>query len=310
MENGSYNDYLDVAPAIELADCLSGVEASKTTVTLDGNPVQQDEVIPSLIRRRIKDSNLKLEMKNIGRVTKTDVAIMYIQGIADHKVVDEVRCRLERIDIDGILESGNIEELIQDATYTPFPTIYNTERPDSAAAGLLEGRIAILVDGTPFVLLVPVLFTQFLQAPEDYYHCFDFGLIRMLRFFSFCVAMLAPAVYISISTFHQSFIPSQLLISLAAQREGIPFPAFVEALMMELTFKFLREAGVRMPRTTGQAISIVGALVLGQSDCSSTLICVPGETLKIVQSGDKLARSAAMQSIAYNCTKIPPVAGD
>lgn len=226
----------------------------------------------SLIRRRIKDIRLKLELRTIGTITKTDVALMYIQGLADVKVVKEVQTRLDRIRIDGILESGYIEELIQDKTFTPFPTIYNSERPDIIAAGLLEGRVAIMVDGTPFVLLVPVLFTQFLQSPEDYYHRFDFGFIRMLRFFAFFVAILAPAFYVAISTFHQSFIPSPLLISLAAQREGIPFPAFVEALLMEITFELLREAGIRMPRTVGQSISIVGALVLGQSAVEAGLV--------------------------------------
>nr|WP_240689471.1 spore germination protein [Ammoniphilus sp. YIM 78166] len=220
----------------------------------------------ALIRRKIKDPHLWLESRKIGRVTKTDVAIMYIKGIANDKVIEEVRIRLERIDIDGILESGNIEELIQDETYTPFPTVFNSERPDVIAAGLLEGRIAILIDGTPFVLLVPALFTQFYQSAEDYYQRADIGtLLRLLRFLCFFLALIAPSLYVAIVTFHQEMIPTPLLISLAAQREGVPFPAFVEALIMEITFEILREAGVRMPRAVGQAVSIVGALVIGQA---------------------------------------------
>lgn len=225
------------------------------------------------VRRKIKDHNLWLETKQIGRITKTDVAMMHIKGIANEKVIEEVRTRLDRIDVDGILESGNIEELIQDETYTPFPTIYHTERPDVVAAGLLEGRVAILVDGTPFVLLVPALFTQFYQAAEDYYQRADIGsLLRLLRFFSFFVALLAPSLYIAVITFHQDMIPTQFLISLAAQREGIPFPAFVEALLMEVIFEILREAGVRMPRAVGQAVSIVGALVIGQAAVEAGII--------------------------------------
>jgi spore germination protein KA len=226
----------------------------------------------ALIRRKIKDQHLWLENKQIGRRTKTAVSIMYIKGVANDKIVQEVHARLDRIDIDGILESGNIEELIQDEPYSPWPTVYNTERPDVAAAGLLEGRIAILVDGTPFVLLVPALFVQYFQAAEDYYHRSDFGLIRMLRYLSFFIALLAPSLYIAITTYHQEMLPTPLLISLAAQREGVPFPAFVEALMMEVAFEILREAGVRMPRAVGQAISIVGALVIGQAAVEAGIV--------------------------------------
>ncbi|WP_407925742.1 spore germination protein [Chengkuizengella marina] len=227
----------------------------------------------ALIRRRIKNPNLWLETKQIGKRTRTDVAIMYIKDIAEDKVVQEVRNRLEQIDIDAILESGFIEELIQDETFTPFPTIYNSERPDVITAGLLEGRIAIFVDGTPYVLLVPALFIQFFQSPEDYYSRADIAsAIRILRFFCFFITLLFPALYIGITTFHQEMIPTQLLISLAAQREGIPFPSFVEALIMEITFEILREAGIRMPRAVGQAVSIVGALVIGQAAVEAGII--------------------------------------
>ncbi|MFP3126205.1 spore germination protein [Ectobacillus funiculus] len=226
----------------------------------------------ALIRRRIKDPNLRLETKPVGRVTKTDVAIMYIKGIANEKIVEEVQNRIDRIDIDGILESAYIEELIQDETFTPFPTISNTERPDVVAAALLEGRIAILVDGTPFVLVVPSLFAQYFQSAEDYYQRSDLGLIRILRYLCFFLALLAPSLYIAITTFHQEMLPTHLLISLAAQREGVPFPAMVEAFLMEVTFEILREAGIRMPRAIGQAVSIVGALVIGQAAVEAGII--------------------------------------
>jgi len=227
----------------------------------------------ALIRRKIKDKNLWLENKKIGRVTKTDVGIMYIKGIVNDKVIEEVRRRLDRIDIDGILESGYIEELIQDETYTPFPTIFNSERPDVIAAGLLEGRVAILVDGTPFVLLVPALLIQFFQSAEDYYQRADISsLIRILRYLGFFIALLGPSLYIAITTFHQEMLPTQLLISLAAQREGVPFPAFIEALMMEITFEIIREAGVRMPRAVGPAVSIVGTLVIGQAAVEAGIV--------------------------------------
>ncbi|WP_425463877.1 spore germination protein [Paenibacillus taihuensis] len=236
----------------------------------------------ALIRRKIKDPSLWLETRQVGTVTHTDVAIMYIQGIADEKVVEEVRSRLDRIDTDAILESGYIEEFIQDKAMSPFPTIYNTERPDTVAGGLLEGRVAILVDGTPFVLVVPALFTHFIQTAEDYYQRADIGtLLRLLRYVCLFIAMFGPGAYIAITTFHQEMIPTQLLINIVAQREGIPFPAFIEALLMEVTFEILREAGVRMPRTVGQAVSIVGALVIGQAAVDAGLV---GPAMVIVVS--------------------------
>lgn len=227
----------------------------------------------ALIRRKIKDPNLWLETMQIGRVTRTNVGIMYIKGIVNDKILKEVRTRLERIDLDAVLESGYIEELIQDETWTPFPTVFNTERPDVVAASLLEGRVAILVDGTPFVLMVPALFVQFYQASEDYYQRADFAtLLRVLRFISFFIALLVPSFYIAVTTYHQELLPTPLLIGLASQREGVPFPAFIEALLMEITFEILREAGVRMPKTIGQSVSIVGTLVIGQAAVEAGLV--------------------------------------
>lgn len=227
----------------------------------------------SLVRRRIKSPNLWLEHMKIGDVTQTDIGIMYIKGIVNDKLVKEVKDRLQAIEIDAILESGYIEDLIQDETFTPFPTMLNTERPDSVAGNLLEGRVAIFIDGTPFVLVAPTTFFLFFQSVEDYYQRFDIGFaIRLLRYLAFFISLLGPSIYIAAITFHQEMIPTALLISLAAQRDGVPFPAFVEAVMMEITFEILREAGVRMPRAIGQAVSIVGALVLGQAAVQAGII--------------------------------------
>ncbi|QYR23967.1 spore germination protein [Paenibacillus sp. sptzw28] len=227
----------------------------------------------SLVRRKIKDHNLWFEHFEVGRVTKTGVSVMYINGIVKDETVQEVRARIKGIDIDGILESGYIEEFIQDKSLTLFPTIYNTERPDVIAAGLLEGRIAIFVDGTPFVLLVPALFVQFFQAAEDYYQRYDISsFLRLLRYLALAIALLGPSLYIAVTTFHHEMLPPQLLISLSAQREGVPFPAFIEALLMEVTFELLREAGVRLPKAVGQAISIVGALVIGQAAVQAGIV--------------------------------------
>nr|WP_246303224.1 spore germination protein [Paenibacillus plantarum] len=227
----------------------------------------------ALIRRKIKDPNLWVESLLVGSVTQTDVAMMYVKGIAKESLIDEVRSRLNRIQIDGIFESNNIEELIQDETLTPFPTVYNSERPDVIAIELIQGKVAILVDGTPFVLIAPALFESFLKTSEDYYHRVDIStLVRMLRYAGFFIALLAPSLYVAITTFHQEMLPTQLLISLANQREGVPFPAFIEALIMELTFEILREAALRMPRSIGSALSFVGTLVIGQAAVEAGIV--------------------------------------
>jgi spore germination protein KA len=227
----------------------------------------------AMVRRIIKTPDLWTENLKIGRATKTDVAIMYIHGIANDKVVEEIRQRLHKIDIDSILESGYIEQLIEDETMTPFPTIYNTERPDVVAGNLLEGRIAIFVDGTPFVLLAPAVFMQFFQSAEDYYARFDIATsIRLLRIFMFLISLIAPATYVAVTTFHQEMVPTTLIVAIAAQREAVPFPAFVEALLMEVTFEILREAGIRLPKAIGSAVSIVGALVIGQAAVQASIV--------------------------------------
>ncbi|ASA19408.1 spore germination protein [Paenibacillus donghaensis] len=227
----------------------------------------------SMLRRRLKTSDLRIEEYKIGQRTQTGVALVYINGLASEQVIAEIRRRLDAIHTDAILESNYIEEFIQDGGLTPFPTIQNTERPDAMAGGILEGQVGILIDGTPFALLAPSTFFNFFQSSEDYYQRFDISsFLRLIRYSAFFVSMLLPALYIAVTTFHQEMLPTTLLISLAAQREGVPLPALAEALLMELTFDVLREAGVRMPRTIGPAISIVGALVLGQSAVQAGLV--------------------------------------
>ncbi|MFV5316696.1 spore germination protein [Priestia megaterium] len=220
----------------------------------------------SLIRARIQDSNLRLDSMKIGSVTHTDIGIMYIQGNADERIVEEIKERLKGIKVDGVLESNYIEEFIRDDRTTIFPLLLNTERPDAVVGNLLEGRIAIIVQGTPFVLIAPAIFSQFFQSPEDYYQNYYIAsFLRILRFGSFFLSMYASAIYLALITHHQGLIPNTLMVSLMAQRERVPFPAIVEMLVMELAFEMLREAGIRMPRAIGPAVSIVGALILGQA---------------------------------------------
>ena len=230
----------------------------------------------SLLRRKIKSPGLKMKSIKIGRQSKTKVNIAYIENLADPTLIEEVMNRLERIDIDAVLESGYIEEYIEDYPFSPFPQVLNTERPDVVIANLLEGRVAILVDGTPFAMIVPITLYSLLQSAEDYYQRFMIGtLIRWLRYGFLLIALLLPSVYVAILTFHQEMVPTTLLLSIAKSREEIPFPALIEVLLMEITFEALREAGIRLPKQVGAAVSIVGALVIGQAAVSAGLVSAP-----------------------------------
>ena len=227
----------------------------------------------SMLRRRIADPRLHIEERRLGKVTRTLVAIVYIQGIARPSIIQELRSRLDRVDVDSVQESGQLEELIMDAPLSPFPTIARTERPDRIVGALLDGRIAVIVDGTPFVLVVPATFTMYLTTPEDYFELFYSGsLIRLTRLLALVLSLLLPSLYVAVTTFHQELLPTPLILNIAAQREGIPFPAFLEALIMEIMFELVREGGIRLPRVIGPAISIVGVLVLGDAAIRAGLV--------------------------------------
>ncbi len=220
----------------------------------------------SLLRRRIKSSRFKSEVYKVGIITKTQVVICYIKGIANDKVVEEVKTRIKRIKIDGILDSNYLVEFISDERFSLFPLIQTTERPDKAAASLLEGKIAIIVDNTPMTLIVPCTFISLMQSSEDYYILAPFAtLIRLLRFIALNIALLLPAITVAAFSFNQELIPTALLNTVAGARQELPLPIFLEVLFMEFTFELLREAGVRLPKTIGQAISTVGGLVIGQA---------------------------------------------
>ncbi len=226
-----------------------------------------------MIRRRIHSPNLVFEKIDLGCITETKVCISYIKGICLEELSNEVRSRIKKINIDGVLESSYIEEQIQDSPYSLFPQMRTTERPDSVAASLLEGRVAIIVDNTPVVIIVPGEFFSLLQSAEDYYNRYVFSsLMRLLRLFAFTLALILPALYISVVNYHQEMIPTSLLASIIASRSNVPLPAFLEALLMEITFEILREAGVRLPKQVGQAVSIVGALVIGQAAVQASIV--------------------------------------
>ncbi|MEO2213057.1 spore germination protein [Paenibacillus amylolyticus] len=228
----------------------------------------------TMVRRRVKDTRVRLTNVKVGEKTKTDISVMYMDGIADQDMVLNLISRLKSMSVDRVLEGEYLEEsLTEKKQFTIFPIFYNSDRPDSIAAGVMEGKIAIFVDGTPFVILAPAVFVDFIQSAEDYYQSYIYSsIIRILRYISLGICMLAPAIYVALTTFHQDMIPTVLLLSLSAQREGVPFPAFVEAIIMEVIFEILREAGLRMPRTVGQAVSIVGSIVIGQAAVEANIV--------------------------------------
>lgn len=227
----------------------------------------------ALIRRRVRDDRLRVERLTLGERSRTRVVLLYLMGIATPELVQEVRTRVGRIQIDAVLSSGYIEEMVEDDPFTIFPLLKVTERPDVVTAGLLEGKVALLVDGTPHAVLMPSTLVAEMQSAEDYYHRWPISsFVRSLRYLYLLIAFLGPSIYVAVTTFHQELIPTNLLVTLIAAREGVPFPAVLEALMMELTMEALREAGVRLPKVVGQAVSIVGALVIGESAVQAGLV--------------------------------------
>jgi spore germination protein len=230
----------------------------------------------SMIRRRLKTTKLKFEYMKLGSLSQTEVMITYLEDIAQQSIVEEVRSRLSRIEIDAIEDSGYIVEFIEDQPFSLFPQVLQTERPDRVVGNLLEGKVGILVANSPFALIVPVTFFEMMNSPEDYYGRYIItSFIRFIRYLFLAVALLFPSIYIAVTTFHHELLPTNLIFSVAASREKVPFPAVIEALLMEITFEALREAGLRLPRPIGSTVSIVGALVVGQAAVEAGIVSAP-----------------------------------
>lgn len=227
----------------------------------------------ALLRKRLPTPHLAVEIKSIGTVSKTKVDLVYLKDLVRPELIDEINSRLGRIDKDAILSSGQIEEQLQDSPYSLFSGIDASERPDKVASHLLEGGAAVFIDGTPFVLLMPCTLASQMSASDDYALRFWYAsFIRLIRWSALFIAALAPAIYVALISYHQELIPPSLLVTVVANREGVPFPAFAEAFFMELSFETLREAGIRLPKTFGQTISIVGTIVVGQAAVSAGIV--------------------------------------
>ena len=225
-----------------------------------------------LVKKRLKTNNLVLKEYEIGKETKTQVGILYMDNIIEKSLLEEIENRIKKINIDGIFDSTYIREIIEDKNST-FPTIETSERPDTIAMNLLDGKITIAVDGSPYFLIIPTFFTDLFHSSEDNYQNYkNVTFTRTIRYLAFFLAILLPAFYIAIITYNHETIPATLLINFAAQREGVPFPAIIEALGLTLVFEILRESDIRMPHLSGTAISILGAIVLGDAAVSAGIV--------------------------------------
>ncbi len=250
-----------------------GIEQPSTEQAIRGGRDGFTELMSTnitLLRYRLETPNFRIKMHTIGRLTKTKVAVCFIDGIVSPALVQEVEDRLNAIDIDGVIDAGTLEQFIEDNHWSPFPQVQNSERPDKCVVNLMEGRVVILTDGTPFALIVPAVFTQFYQTLDDYSERPLMGsLIRLVRIVALVFSLVFPSIYVSVISFNPELIPTKFAVAVAGGRAGVPFPAVVEVLLMEISMEVLREATLRLPQQVGGALSIVGVLVIGQAAVSA-----------------------------------------
>jgi spore germination protein KA len=227
----------------------------------------------TLIRRIIKNKDLITEILPVGKTSNSNCAIMYLDGIANPKLIKEVKKRIKNINIDFVTGDGMIEQFIEDKPSQIIPQVLNTERPDRAASFIMEGQVIIIGEGVPFVNVVPVTFFAMFHASEDSFLRWPFGTaIRLIRILGLFFATLLPALYVSLILYHQEMIPTDLLVAFATARENVPFPTIIEVLILEISFELIREAGIRVPGIIGPTLGIIGALILGQAAVAANLV--------------------------------------
>lgn len=227
----------------------------------------------ALIRKRLRDTRLKVEEYKIGVRSHTLTQVLYMDDLVHEGLLEEVKERLEEFQIDGILDSGMLEQLTEDVWYSPFPQYQTTERPDRAVQEILKGKVVILCDNSPEALILPGNFSSFMESSEDWYHRFEMAsFLRILRYLAVIMATVLPGLYLAVIRFHTQILPSALILSFAEAREGVPFSSVVELIFLELAFELIREAGVRIPGSLGNAIGIVGGLVIGQAAVEANLV--------------------------------------
>lgn len=270
-------DTLDIAFDIEVKGFKQrGLDTPNNETVIRGAQVGFTENLrtnTSLLRRYINNENLVVESINVGKLSKTSCAICYLKNVANSGLVAEVRYRVSNLAIDYLISSGQLEQLIQDDDNSSLPQLISTERPDKTANLLFDGRVAIIVNGSPYVLVVPAIFSDFLSSPEDYNLKHQYAnFLRILRVVAITFALLLPGIYMAIANFHQEIIPTELLYTIISARETVPFPILFEILIMELSFELIREASIRVPSPVGQTIGIVGALILGQAAVDASIV--------------------------------------
>lgn len=287
--------FSDILSDINMGNCLLFVDTIDTTFSIDAKGFKQRSIDSpknetvirgaqeafteairtntSMIRRFVNNENLVIESLSVGKVTKTKCAVCYMKDIANDDLVAEVKYRLNNLDIDTIISSGQLEQLIEDNSKSSLPQMLSTERPDKAANHILSGRVVVVVNGSPYVLIMPCVFVDFLSSAEDPNLKFQFAnLLKFVRLLAFIITLLLPGLYVAITNFHQEIIPTELLFAIVASRESVPFPIIVEILAMEISFELIREASLRVPSPIGTTIGIIGALILGQAAVEASIV--------------------------------------
>ena len=253
-----------------------GIGKAETEVVVQGPKDAFMEVMAFnivLTRRRIRDAKLKLKRKKVGKRTRTDVALMYMEDLVRPEVLSKIEKQLDDMNIDGLLDSGSMEQLLERRQYSPFPQLQMTERPDKTASALLEGRVVLLADNTPYAILLPATLNTFFQAAEDYYERWSImSFIRMIRYGAAFLAVTLPGLYIAFAVYHPQLMPTALALKVASTREAIPFSVIGEVLIMELAFELLREAGIRLPSPVSSTIGIVGGIIIGSAAVEAGIV--------------------------------------
>ncbi len=270
-------DTLDTAFDIDIKGFKQrGVEKPENEIIVRGSQEGFTEAIrtnTSLLRRLVNNENLIIENIDVGNLSNTKCAVCYMQNIANDALVGEVKYRLNNINIDYLISSGQLEQLIEDNGKYSLPQLVSTERPDKATNYLLEGRVVILVNGSPYALIAPGTLIDFISSPEDLNLKYQFAnLLKVIRIFAFILTLLLPGLYIAVTNFHQELIPTELLFAIVASRESVPFPIIFEIFLMEFSFELIREAGLRVPAPIGPTLGIVGALILGQAAVEANIV--------------------------------------
>ena len=253
-----------------------GVKKAENEKVIRGSQeafTESEKINVALIRKRLRDSRMKVEEQTVGVRSHTMTALVYMEDLIYQGLLTTMKQQLQRYEIDGILDSGMLEQLSEKHWLSPFPQFQTTERPDRAAAAVLEGRIVLVTDHSPQVLILPSDYNSFFQTSDDWYNRFQVAsYARILRFFAAILSMIFPAVYVAVATWHTSLLPTKLVLSMAEARQGVPFPALGEILLMEISFELLKEAGIRLPGPMGNTIGIVGGLIIGQAAVDASLV--------------------------------------